>query len=605
MSTIRQDDLIDSVADALQFISYYHPADYIANLYRAYEKEQSAAARDAMAQILINSRMCAEGHRPICQDTGIVNVFLKVGMSVRWDATQSVEDMVNAGVRRAYLHPDNKLRASVLADPAGTRTNTRDNTPAVVHVSLVQGDTVEVEVAAKGGGSENKAKFVMLNPSDSIVDWVLKTVPAMGAGWCPPGILGIGIGGTAEKAMVMAKEALMEPIDMQELMARGANSRIEELRIELYEKVNALGIGAQGLGGLTTVLDVKIRDYPTHAASLPVAMIPNCAATRHVHFTLDGSGPARLEPPSLEDWPSLTYDFSKGRRVFLDSLTRAEVGTWKPGEVLLLNGRILTGRDAAHKRLVDMLARGEKLPVDFTNRLIYYVGPVDPGTRRGRRSRRSHDRHAHGQIHPHHAGEDRAGRDDRQGRAWPCGDRGDTRPQGRLPDGRRRRRLSGVQSDQSSPRGGLPGPRHGSHLRVRGERHAGDRCSRQRRQLRPQYGTRRVAGEDRKNSRGAGVRPARGEESKRLEVVETSARPSLKRDRWRVALLASRLTPHASRLSISMAGLPALQGSESGQVRKEAATAITCKCRGLGSPPYRSGGADEARPPQRALPIRA
>ncbi len=331
-----------------------------------------------MAQILINSRMCAEGQRPICQDTGIVNVFLKVGMGVRWDATQSVEDMINAGVRRAYLHPDNKLRASVLADPAGARTNTRDNTPAVVQVSLVQGDTVEVEVAAKGGGSENKARFVMLNPSDSIVDWVLTTVPGMGAGWCPPGILGIGIGGTAEKAMVMAKEALMEPIDMQELAARGASNRIEELRIELYEKVNALGIGAQGLGGLTTVLDVKIRDYPTHAASLPIAMIPNCAATRHVHFVLDGSGPARLEPPSLQDWPSLTYDFSRGRRVFLDTLTRAESSAWKPGEVLLLNGRILTGRDAAHKRLVDLLARGEKLPVDFANRFIYYVGPVDP-----------------------------------------------------------------------------------------------------------------------------------------------------------------------------------------------------------------------------------
>jgi fumarate hydratase class I len=378
MSTIRQNDLIDSVADALQFISYYHPADYISNLYRAYQREQSPAARDAMAQILINSRMCAEGHRPICQDTGIVNVFLKVGMSVRWDATQSLEDMVNEGVRRAYLHPDNKLRASVLADPAGSRNNTRDNTPAVVHVSLVPGDTVEVEVAAKGGGSENKSKFVMLNPSDSIVDWVLETVPTMGAGWCPPGILGIGIGGTAEKAMLMAKESLMEPIDMQELVARGPRGRIEELRIELYEKVNALGIGAQGLGGLTTVLDVKIKDYPTHAASLPVAMIPNCAATRHVHFTLDGSGPARLEPPSLEDWPSLTYDSSKGTRVFLDKVTHQEVGAWKPGAVLLLNGRILTGRDAAHKRIVDLLARGEKLPVDFTNRFIYYVGPVDP-----------------------------------------------------------------------------------------------------------------------------------------------------------------------------------------------------------------------------------
>jgi fumarate hydratase class I len=378
MSTIRQDDLIDSVADALQFISYYHPADYISNLYRAYQQEQSAAARDAMAQILINSRMCAEGHRPICQDTGIVNVFLKVGMGVRWDATQSLEDMINEGVRRAYLHPDNKLRASVLADPAGSRTNTRDNTPAVVQVSLVPGDTVEVEVAAKGGGSENKSKFVMLNPSDSIVDWVLKTVPTMGAGWCPPGILGIGIGGTAEKAMLMAKESLMEPIDIQELVARGARGRIEELRVELYEKVNALGIGAQGLGGLTTVLDVKIKDYPTHAASLPVALIPNCAATRHLHFTLDGSGPARLEPPALEDWPTLTYDFSKGTRVFLDQVTRREVGAWKPGEVLLLNGRILTGRDAAHKRIVDLLARGEQLPVDFTDRFIYYVGPVDP-----------------------------------------------------------------------------------------------------------------------------------------------------------------------------------------------------------------------------------
>ena len=448
MSTIRQDDLIDSVADALQFISYYHPADYIANLHRAYEKEQSAAARDAMAQILINSRMCAEGHRPICQDTGIVNVFLKVGMSVRWDATQSVEDMVNAGVRRAYLHPDNKLRASVLADPAGARTNTRDNTPAVVQVTLVQGDTVEVEVAAKGGGSENKAKFVMLNPSDSIVDWVLKTVPTMGAGWCPPGILGIGIGGTAEKAMVMAKEALMEPIDMQELMARGANSRIEELRIELYEKVNALGIGAQGLGGLTTVLDVKIRDYPTHAASLPIAMIPNCAATRHVHFTLDGSGPARLEPPSLEDWPSLTYDFAKGRRVFLDSRDprrgrHLEAGRGaaaqrqdpdRPGRRPQAPGRDARTRREAARRLHQ--------PIHLLRRT------GRSGTRRGGRSRRSHHRYAHGQVHPHHAGEDRAGRDDRQGRARPRGDRGDPRPQGRLSDGSGWCGLSGVQGDQ-------------------------------------------------------------------------------------------------------------------------------------------------------------
>jgi fumarate hydratase class I len=378
MATIRQNDLIDSIADALQFISYYHPADYIRNLARAYELEQSPAARDAMAQILVNSRMCAEGHRPICQDTGIVNVFLKVGMNVRWDATMSVEDMVNEGVRRAYLNPENKLRASVLADPAGARKNTKDNTPAVIQVSLVPGDKLDIEVAAKGGGSENKSKFVMLNPSDSIVDWVLKTVPTMGAGWCPPGILGIGIGGTAEKAMLLAKESLMEPIDMQDLILRGPSNRLEELRLELYEKVNALGIGAQGLGGLTTVLDVKIKDYPTHAASLPLAMIPNCAATRHVHFVLDGSGPAKLEPPSLSDWPDITYDASKGRRVDLNTVTKDEVASWKPGELLLLNGKLLTGRDAAHKRMVDMLAKGEKLPVDFTNRFIYYVGPVDP-----------------------------------------------------------------------------------------------------------------------------------------------------------------------------------------------------------------------------------
>jgi fumarate hydratase class I len=378
MTAIRQEDFIQSIADALQYISYYHPVDYIKNLARAYELEQSPAAKDAMAQILINSRMCAEGHRPICQDTGIVTVFLKVGMNVRWDCTMGVDDMVNEGVRRAYLHPDNKLRASVLADPAGARKNTRDNTPAVINYAIVPGDEVEVIVAAKGGGSEAKSKFVMLNPSDSIVDWVLKTVPTMGAGWCPPGILGIGIGGTAEKAMILAKQALMEPIDIQELIARGPANRIEELRLELYDKVNALGIGAQGLGGLTTVLDVKIRDYPTHAANLPVAMIPNCAATRHAHFVLDGSGPARLDPPSLEDWPSLTYDASKGRRVDLSQVTRAEVATWKPGEVLLLNGKILTGRDAAHKRMTDMLNRGEKLPVDFTNRFIYYVGPVDP-----------------------------------------------------------------------------------------------------------------------------------------------------------------------------------------------------------------------------------
>ncbi|MBV8465697.1 MAG: fumarate hydratase [Burkholderiales bacterium] len=380
MTAIRQQDFIDSIADALQYISYYHPKDYIQNLGRAYELEKSEAARDAIAQILTNSRMCAEGHRPICQDTGIVCAFVRVGMDVKWsDATMSIEDMVNEGTRRAYNNPDNKLRASILMDPAGSRKNTRDNTPAVTHFELVPGNTVEVHIAAKGGGSENKSKFVMLNPSDSIVDWVLKTVPTMGAGWCPPGMLGIGIGGTAEKAMMMAKRALMDPIDMQELLARGPTNRIEELRIELYEKVNGLGIGAQGLGGLSTVLDIKILDYPTHAASLPVAMIPNCAATRHVHFELDGSGPAQLEAPKLEDWPAVTWSPSaNARRVNLDTVTRAEVEAWKPGETLLLNGKLLTGRDAAHKRMVDMLSRGEKLPVDFTNRFIYYVGPVDP-----------------------------------------------------------------------------------------------------------------------------------------------------------------------------------------------------------------------------------
>ncbi|HEY0198685.1 MAG TPA: fumarate hydratase [Rhodanobacter sp.] len=377
MTLIKQDDLIQSVADALQYISYYHPVDYIKGLAAAYEREESAAAKDAMAQILINSRMAAEGHRPLCQDTGIVTVFVKVGMNVQWDATMSLDDMINEGVRRAYNDPDNKLRASILADPAGKRINTKDNTPAVINVSIVPGDKLDVIVAAKGGGSEAKSKFAMLNPSDSIVDWVLKTVPTMGAGWCPPGMLGLGIGGTAEKAMLMAKEALMEPIDIQELIARGPSNRAEELRIELYDKVNALGIGAQGLGGLTTVLDIKIKDYPTHAANLPVAMIPNCAATRHAHFTLDGSGPVMLDPPSLADWPKLTYDSSKGRRVNLDTITRDDVANWKPGEVLLLNGKLLTGRDAAHKRMVDMLNKGEPLPVDFSGRFIYYVGPVD------------------------------------------------------------------------------------------------------------------------------------------------------------------------------------------------------------------------------------
>ncbi len=381
MATIKQSDFIQSVADALQYISYYHPEDFITNLTRAYELEQSPAAKDAMAQILINSRMCAEGHRPVCQDTGIVTAFVKVGMEARWEndgmPLMTVQEMVDEGVRRAYLLPDNKLRASILADPAFTRKNTGDNTPSVVSVEMVTGGDVDVTVAAKGGGSEAKSKFAMLNPSDSIVDWVLKTVPTMGAGWCPPGMLGIGIGGTAEKAMVMAKESLMDPIDMQELIVRGPQNKIEELRIELYNKINQLGIGAQGLGGLTTVLDIKILDYPTHAANLPVAMIPNCAATRHAHFHLDGSGPVALEPPKLEIWPELTYDASGAKRVDLDKVTREEVKTWKPGEVLLLNGKLLTGRDAAHKRMTDMLNRGEKLPVDFTNRFIYYVGPVD------------------------------------------------------------------------------------------------------------------------------------------------------------------------------------------------------------------------------------
>jgi len=379
MTVIRQNDFIQSIADALQYISYYHPKDYIAHLARAYEREQSPAAKDAIAQILTNSRLCAEGHRPICQDTGIVNVFLKVGMDVRWEAKLSIEDMVNEGVRRGYQDPDNKLRASILADPLFKRTNTRDNTPAVIHATLVPGDTVAVDVAAKGGGSENKSKFAMLNPSDSVVDWVLKTVPTMGAGWCPPGMLGIGVGGSAEKAMLMAKEVLMEPIDMHELLERGPQTPLEALRIEIYQKVNALGIGAQGLGGLSTVLDVKIRQFPTHAASQPVAMIPNCAATRHVHFVLDGAGPAELEPPSLDDWPRVAWTPSaQAKRVDLDRLTREEVLAWKAGDILLLNGRLLTGRDAAHKRTLDLYEKGEKHPVDFTNRVIYYVGPVDP-----------------------------------------------------------------------------------------------------------------------------------------------------------------------------------------------------------------------------------
>ncbi|MBY4598272.1 fumarate hydratase [Ottowia caeni] len=385
MTAIKQDDLIESIAAALQYISYYHPADYIAHLARAYEREQSPAAKDAMAQILTNSKMSALGHRPICQDTGIVNVFLKVGMNVRWEGfTGSLEDAINEGVRRGYNHPDNTLRASVVADPQFARKNTKDNTPAVIFTEIVPGNTVDITVAAKGGGSENKSKMVMLNPSDSVVDWVLKTVPTMGAGWCPPGMLGIGIGGTAEKAVLLAKQSLMEDLDMYELQAKSAKgdklTQVEELRLELFEKVNALGIGAQGLGGLTTVLDVKIAMYPTHAASKPVAMIPNCAATRHAHFVMDGSGPVYLEAPSLDLWPKVDWmpDTQKSKRVDLNQLTKEEVASWKPGDTLLLNGKMLTGRDAAHKRIQDMLAKGEKLPVDFANRVIYYVGPVDP-----------------------------------------------------------------------------------------------------------------------------------------------------------------------------------------------------------------------------------
>lgn len=378
-TVIRQDDMIDSVADALQYISYYHPVDFIQAVHEAYLKEENPAAKDAMAQILINSRMCAEGKRPICQDTGIVTVFVKVGMQVQWEGDMSLEDMINEGVRRAYTHPDNVLRASILADPAGARKNTKDNTPAVIHYEIVPGNTVDVQVAAKGGGSENKSKMVMLNPSDSIVEWVKKTVPTMGAGWCPPGMLGIGIGGTAEKAAVMAKESLMDPIDIHELRERGPQNRAEELRLEIMDAVNELGIGAQGLGGLTTVLDVKIMDYPTHAASLPICMIPNCAATRHAHFELDGSGAALQTPPNLDDWPEVTFEVGETtRRVNLDEVTPEEVESWQPGETVLLNGKMLTGRDAAHKKMVEMLNAGEELPVDLKGRFIYYVGPVDP-----------------------------------------------------------------------------------------------------------------------------------------------------------------------------------------------------------------------------------
>ena len=385
MTAIRQADLIDSIAAALQYISYYHPTDYIAQLARAYAREQSPAAKDAMAQILTNSKLSATGQRPICQDTGIVNVFLKVGMDVRWDGfTGSLDDAINEGVRRGYNHEGNTLRASVVADPLFARKNTKDNTPAVIFTEIVPGNTLDIIVAAKGGGSENKSKLVMMNPSDDLVEWVLKTVPTMGAGWCPPGMLGIGIGGTAEKAVLLAKESLMGDLDMCELQAKAASGAalddVEKLRLELFEKVNALGIGAQGLGGLTTVLDIKIKMYPTHAASKPVAMIPNCAATRHAHFVMDGSGPVYLDPPSLDLWPKIDWapDYNKSKKVDLNTLTKEEVASWKPGDTLLLSGKMLTGRDAAHKRIQGMLARGEKLPVDFTNRVIYYVGPVDP-----------------------------------------------------------------------------------------------------------------------------------------------------------------------------------------------------------------------------------
>ncbi|ART83774.1 fumarate hydratase [Oceanisphaera profunda] len=378
MSIIKKQDFIESVADALQYISYYHPLDFVQALEKAYLKEQSTAAKDAIAQILINSRMAAEGHRPICQDTGIVTCFVKIGMQVQWDSDLTVQEMVDEGVRRAYLNPDNPLRASIVADPAGKRINTKDNTPSVVHIDMVPGAEVEVAIAAKGGGSENKAKMAMLNPSDDVAEWVLKTLPTMGAGWCPPGMLGIGIGGTAEKAAVLAKESLMDPVDIHELIERGAVTTEEKLRLDIFERANKLGIGAQGLGGLTTVVDIKIMSAPTHAASKPVVMIPNCAATRHVHFTLNGSGPAELTPPRLEDWPEVTWEVGdSARRVNLDTVTRAEIKEWKMGETVLLSGKLLTGRDAAHKRIQEMLSNGETLPVDFKDRFIYYVGPVD------------------------------------------------------------------------------------------------------------------------------------------------------------------------------------------------------------------------------------
>ena len=510
MAAIRQDDFIQSVADAFQFISYYHPEDYIRDLAAAWRKEESPAAKDAMAQILINSRMAAEGHRPICQDTGIAIAFVRIGMNARFDATMTVGDMVNEGVRRAYTDPDNILRASVLSDPDGKRTNTKDNTPAVTHVEMVPGDKVEVIVAAKGGGSENKSKFAMLLPNDSIVDWVLSVVPTMGADWCPPGILSLGIGGTPEKAMLMAKWGMMDPIDMQALIARGPANHAEELRLELYDKVNALGIGAQGLGGLTTVLDVKVSQYPTHAASKPVALLPNCAATRHAHFVLDGSGPATLTPPSLDLWPKLELDFSTSKRVDVDTLTREGLGAFKAGDRLLLSGKILTGRDAAHKRLTDMLARGEKLPVDFTNRFIYYVGPVDPvrdevvGPAGPTTSSRM-DRF----VEPMLAQAGLIGMIGKSERG-PGGDRVDQAPRRALLHRRRRRGVPGRQVDPQRQGARVPRARHGGDLRVRGQGHAGHRRGRPDRPIGAQDRSRRMADEDREDPGRDGLNPAAG-----------------------------------------------------------------------------------------------
>jgi fumarate hydratase class I len=480
MTVIREQDLIDSVADALQYISYYHSPDFIRAMGRAYDLEQSPAARDAIAQILTNSRLCALGHRPICQDTGIVVVFARVGMDLRWEATADLEAMINAGVRAAYLNPGNKLRASIVADPAFKRSNTRDNTPAVIHTEICAGDRLDITVAAKGGGSENKSLFAMLNPSDSVADWVLEQVPHMGAGWCPPGMLGVGIGGSAEKAMLLAKKSLMEPIDIGELRARGAKTMLEELRLEIYERVNALGIGAQGLGGLTTVLDVKVLDYPTHAASLPVAVIPNCAATRHVHFTLDGSGRALLTPPDLDLWPKVEWKAdASARRVSLDALNRAQIATWKPGERLLLSGKLLTGRDAAHKRICALLDAGQPLPagLDFHGRVIYYVGPVDP-------VRGTHDRQSHGPIHRDDARQGGAACDGRQGRTGTRGHRGHPAASIGLPDRRRRCGAAGIERDSFEPRGRLPRARHGGGVRIRSPRHAGHGRRQRRRGIR-------------------------------------------------------------------------------------------------------------------------